>query len=151
MKCSHKCFGKLTIIGLILMFAGLGLFCKKSHATGYRNPLQPNMNQEQLQLQAQMLENNIGGLNNDIEFKNRVQIPHAPGLSSGSSNSSGQHRIYKQRQGSFILGGWTNIDMVLDLPAFIGSNPSADEQLAACVQDAGFREYRRLKGDPCPQ
>lgn len=87
----------------------------------------------------------------NISFDSQRPLPNAPGLSSASSNSSGKHRILQQRQGSFLLGGWTNIDMVLDLPAFVGSNPTADEQLAACVQDAGFRKFRQLKGNPCPQ
>lgn len=88
--------------------------------------------------------------NGGVEFNDKLQIPNSPGLSSGSSNTTSPHRIYKQRQVSFFLGGFTNIDMVIDLPSFIQSNPSDDVQLGACVQDAGFREYRKLKGNPCP-
>jgi hypothetical protein len=96
--------------------------------------------------------------NNAINFEDRLQLPNAPGLSSGSSNSSGKHRIFKQRQGSFLLGGWTNIDMVIDLPDFLGSDPTWEQELGACVQDADYREWRRLahKAKPdtywlCPQ
>ena len=94
----------------------------------------------------------LGGSANNggVEFNDRLQIPNAPGLSSGSSNTTAPHRIYKQRQVSTILGGWTNIDMDLDLVSFIGSKPDDDAQLAACIQSADFREYRRLKGNVCP-
>lgn len=88
---------------------------------------------------------------NSVEFNDRLQIPNAPALSSGSSNSNGINRIYRQRQVSFILGGYTNVDMVLDLPAFVGANPPLEVQIAACVQDAGYREFRRIMKDPCPK
>jgi hypothetical protein len=99
---------------------------------------------------ANSSSNSSASASNGLNVEDRLQIPNSPGLSSGSSNTTSPHRIYKQRQVSFFLGGFTNIDMVLDLPSFIQSNPSDDVQLGACVQDAGFREYRKLKGLPCP-
>lgn len=93
---------------------------------------------------------NANASNGGVEFNDKLQIPNAPGLSSGSSNTTAPHRIYKQRQVSTILGGWTNIDMELDLVSFIGSKPDDDSQLAACIQSSDFREFRRLKGVACP-
>jgi len=93
---------------------------------------------------------NANASNGGVEFNDKLQIPNAPGLSSGSSNTTAPHRIYKQRQVSTVLGGWTNIDMELDLVSFIGSKPDEDSQLAACIQSSDFREFRRLKGAACP-
>ena len=93
---------------------------------------------------------NSNANNGGVEFNDRLQLPHAPGLSSGSSNTTSPHRIYKQRQVSFLLGGYTSIDMALDIVSFVGSKPDEDTQLAACIQSEDFRTWRKLKNSPCP-
>jgi hypothetical protein len=95
--------------------------------------------------------NGSASASNGLNVEDRLQIPNSPGLSSGSSNTTSPHRIYKQRQLSFILGGYTAIDMELDIVSFVGSNPSDDQQLAACIQSEDFRAFRKLKGFNCPQ
>jgi len=129
------------VVGSLLMFAF------KVFATDYN---QVNLGASALAGASAISKGGNATANGNVEFNDRLQIPNSPGLSSGSSNTTAPHRIYKQRQVSSFLGGYTNIDMVLDLPSFIGSNPSDDVQLGACIQDEGFRKWRELKGNPCP-
>jgi len=146
----EKEMGKRTALGVALMMGGafLAAYGQSAYASGQLRASARAMSQAHTYQDQTALG---GDSSTNIDIDNKRQLPFAPGLSAGSSNSTGTHRIYQQRQGSFLLGGWTIVDMVLDLPAFVGSEPSDDEQLAACVQDANFREYRRLQNNPCPQ
>lgn len=136
---------RATIVAVLMMAAKAG----NVYATG--TDIDVSAGAKAFSGAASFSQGGNANANGSVEFNDRLQIPNSPGLSSGSSNTTAPHRIYKQRQVSFVLGGYTNIDMVLDLPSFIGSNPSEDVQLGACIQDEGFRKWRELKGNPCPK
>ena len=96
----------------------------------------------------------VGGFN----FQDRLQIPNAPALSSGSSNTTAGDYKFKQRQFSTILGGVTNVDMELDIIGFLKYYGSLNDEetkktfnLAACIESEKWRKLRQQQGLDCPK
>lgn len=96
---------------------------------------------------------NVGGSTSSINVEDRLQLPPAPSLSASSSNSTGKYRILKQRQVSFLLGGFTNVDMELDVVSLVEAlqkEPNPRVELAACIESENFRKLRKAEGNACP-
>jgi hypothetical protein len=96
----------------------------------------------------------VGGFN----FQDRLQIPNAPALSSGSSNTTAGDYKYKQRQYSTILGGKTTIDMELDIIGFLKYYGKIEDEetkktfnMAACIESEKWRLLRKQQGLDCPK
>lgn len=91
-----------------------------------------------------------GGLGGSVSVEDRLQLPFAPAMGASSSTTTAPNRVLKQRTVSFLLGGWTNVDMELDVVSFVHVKRTKREELAACVESQKFRELRALEGNPCP-
>lgn len=97
--------------------------------------------------------NTVGDTSSSINVEDRLQLPPAPSLSASSSNSTGKYRILKQRQVSFLLGGFTNVDMELDVVSLVEAlqkEPNPRVELAACIESENFRKLRKAEGNACP-
>lgn len=99
-----------------------------------------------------------GGNVGDFNFQDRLQIPNAPALSSGSSNTTAGDYKFKQRQISTILGGVTNVDMELDIIGFLKYYGALSDletkktfNMAACIESEKWRLLRKQQGLDCPK
>ncbi len=99
-----------------------------------------------------------GGSVGSFNFRDRLQIPVAPGLSSGSSNTTASDYKFKQDQVSTILGGYTDIEMELDIIGFLKYYGTlTDEEtkktfnLAACIESEKWQKLRKQQRLDCPR
>lgn len=147
---------------LALVVVGAITAASNANAGGHKhNPMQPNLNvsatavSKAHQNQNQSAVSDAAGGNVSMDFEDKLQIPNAPGLSSGSSNTTAKWRKYKQRQISTILGGYTNIDMELATIEFLEFylTKNVEERkwynAAACIDSAEWRKLRKTMGLPC--
>lgn len=110
-----------------------------------------SVEQEQLQNQYQQLT-----ADQQLTFRNsinrdRLQIPPAAMVTSSSSNTTAAHRYLEQSGWSLLFFSKNGTEMKFDVVSFISSNPSPRQELAACAQEEGFRKFRILEKNPCPE
>lgn len=85
----------------------------------------------------------LGGASS-VKINTPRALPNAPAMGASSSNTTSLNRKLNQKTVSFLLGGFTSVNMDLDIVSFVQSNPSEEAKLAACVDSQDYRTFRKL-------